>query len=263
MRRAFNIRRVGHTGTVDPFASGLLIVLVGRATRLAPYLVGLHKEYTGTIALGVTTTTDDRTGNTTTSSDMWRKLVDDDITRAMASLTGNYLQRPPAYSAKKIAGNRAHRLARRGETFTLEPHQVEVYRFDMVRRDRGFITFATEVSSGTYVRALARDLGEALECGAHLASLRRLRIGPFHVADAIALDALDAAANRLRPARDAVRHLATVELDEGLRAKVMHGRPVPDAGTGGEPVALVADGALVAIAERRGDVLKPTVVLEG
>ncbi|MBI2072414.1 MAG: tRNA pseudouridine(55) synthase TruB, partial [Gemmatimonadetes bacterium] len=134
IRRAFGTRRVGHTGTLDPFATGLLLVLVGQATRLARYLVGLPKEYHGVLRLGSTTTTDDATGEVTGASDDWRALDDARLRAAMAALLGEREQVPPAYSAKRVRGERAHRLARRGAALTLAPTRVEVQRFDLTDR---------------------------------------------------------------------------------------------------------------------------------
>lgn len=259
VRRARRARRAGHAGTLDPLASGLLIVLLDRATRLARFLAELPKTYDGELALGVTTDSDDRTGATLASSDRWRTLPDDAVVQEMARLTGTYLQRPPAYSARKVGGERAYRLARRGAAVALTAREVVVRRFAMVNREGARVRFAADVSSGTYVRALARDLGERLGCGAHLTALRRIAVGPFRVADALTVD--DAAVATPRPPLDAVRHLPSVALDAALRDRVAHGQPIAVPGPGGGPVALVADDALVAVAVRRGDLLKPVVVL--
>ncbi len=263
VRRAYGTRRAGHAGTLDPFASGLLIVLVGRATRLSQYLVGLPKRYTGTITLGVETDTEDRTGGITRTDDGWRSLSDETVRQAMAALTGRIMQRPPLHSARKQGGERAYRRARRGEVLELEPREIEVTRFAMTDRHGPNVEFAADVSSGTYLRALARDLGRSLGCGAHLEALRRVAVGPFPVADAVTPDAVQERTPTLLPPRAAVNHLPTVQLDSELRTMVAHGRPVPVTSTAGDPVALVAGDELVAIAERQGAVFKPKVVLEG
>jgi len=255
------MRRVGHAGTLDPFATGLLLVLLGRGTRLARYLVGLPKVYAGRIRLGAATDTDDRTGSVTGGSDGWRELGDGEIRAEMAGLLGIQLQQPPAYSAKKTGGQRAYRLARQGRPAPLSPVRVEIRRFDLVDRDRDVLTFAAEVSSGTYLRGLARDLGERLGCGAHLAELRRTAIGAFGVEGAVPSDALDDAAPSLQPMLDAVAHLPRHNLDAGEARLVRHGRPLDAGPEGGEAVALVQDGALVAVAERDGSRLKPRVVV--
>jgi tRNA pseudouridine55 synthase len=263
VRHAYGTRRAGHAGTLDPFASGLLIVLVGRATRLSRYLVGLPKRYTGSIALGVETDTADHTGEVIGAGNGWRSLPDADVMSAMEALTGRLLQHPPAHSAKKLDGERAYRRARRGETVELEPREIDVRRFDMTARDADRVDFTADVSSGTYVRALARDLGRALGCGAHLAALRRTEVGSFSVDAAVAVEALRRQAPPLRPPREAVEHLPSLQLDAEHRDHVAHGRPVPAADAADDPIALVAGDELVAIAERQGDVLKPRVVLQG
>ncbi len=261
VRRALGERQVGHTGTLDPFATGLLLVLVGRATRLARFLTALDKRYTGVIALGSTTETDDKTGAPIATSEQYRDLTDADLSAAAAGLVGTYRQRPPPYSAKKVAGQRAHRLARRGVPLDLAPRDVVVHQLTLGPRHCAAVAFSATVSSGTYVRALARDLGDALGCGAHLHALRRTAIGPFDVADAASLDALAEGAVRLRAPREAVPHLPTVALDAARRADVLHGRPVAtDAGYGGA-VALVADDELVAVAVPGRGGLQPRVVL--
>ncbi len=263
VRQAYGTRRAGHAGTLDPFASGLLIVLVGRATRLSRYLVGLPKRYTGSITLGVETDTADHTGEVTRTDDGWRSLSDADVVDAMAALTGRILQHPPPHSARKLDGERAYRRARRGEPVELEPREIEVRRFDVTAREADRVEFTADVSSGTYVRALARDLGRALGCGAHLAALRRTAVGSFSVDAAVGVETLRREAPPLRPPREAVDHLPTVQLDAEHRDRVAHGRPVPAADAADDPIALVAGEELVAIAERQGDVLKPKVVLQG
>jgi len=263
VRRALGVRRVGHAGTLDPFASGLLLVLVGRATRLSRFLVGLPKSYTGAITLGVETDTDDHTGAVLREDDSWRSLGDEALAAAMEQLTGSLQQLPPAYSAKQSGGQRAHRLARRGQQLELAPQEIEVSRFEMAARDGSRLRFAADVSSGTYVRALARDLGRALGCGAHLHELRRTAVGPFRVEDAARLETLDDEAPALKPPLDAVPHLPSRELDEEQRVRAAHGQPLERCDQPGDFVALVAGGELVAVAEPSGDMLKPRVVLEG
>lgn len=254
-------RRVGHAGTLDPFASGLLTVLVGRATRLTPFLVGLPKCYTGTIRLGIVTDTGDRDGTIVREDDAHRAIGDDALAEAMAGLTGPLLQRPPAYSAKKIAGVPAHRRVRRGEAVSLAPHEVVIHRFDLTGRSGASVHFEAEVSSGTYIRALARDLGEALGCGAHLATLRRTVVGPWTEQDALRLADL-AAPVPLRSAREAVRHLPQHHLAPGEAVAVRHGRAVPGTTEDTDaPVALLDGETLLAIARPRDALLYPTVVL--
>jgi tRNA pseudouridine55 synthase len=257
-RRAFGTRRVGHAGTLDPFASGLLPLLLGRATRLMPYLVGLPKRYEGTIRLGVRTSTDDRQGDVIGTDEAWQDVADGRLAQAALELTGSIDQVPPAYSAKKLGGVPAHRRLRRGEAVTLEPHPVEVMRFAITGRRGPDATFEAEVGSGTYVRALARDLGAALGCGAHLIALRRTRVGPFDVVQAVAPAALPCP---LAPAGAAVPHLERRDLDDAERAAIRNGRPVEARLEGTGPVALFHAGELVAIAVRAGDRLHPRAVL--
>jgi tRNA pseudouridine55 synthase len=262
VRRAAGTRRVGHAGTLDPFASGLLAVLVGRATRLMPFLVGLPKTYTGTIRLGVVTETDDREGAVVREDPAWRDVSATALAAALADLTGTLQQRPPAYSAKKVAGTPAHRRARRGQTVTLAPQEVEVRRFVCTGRDGPDVRFVADVSSGTYIRALARDLGETLGCGAHLAELRRTAIGTFAADQAVPAAALEPPLP-LRPARDAVPHLPTRPLTPDEAAGVRHGRTVA-LGTGSPdgPTALLDGDRLLAIAVPYDDQLRPRVVLD-
>ena len=180
VRRRLSVRRVGHTGTLDPFASGLLIVLTGRATRLARFADGRRKRYEGEIQLGTATTTDDRTGEVVETHG--GSIADDAaIHAAMDTLTGELFQRPPAFSAKKVDGKRAYRLARTGDRPSLEPVVVYVEEFAPLEITDSRIRFVATVSPGTYIRALARDLGAALGCGGHLHALRRVSVGPFEV----------------------------------------------------------------------------------
>jgi tRNA pseudouridine55 synthase len=255
------VKRVGHTGTLDPFASGLLVVLVGRATRLAQYLAELSKEYEGTIKLGEATDTCDSTGEIVERCDSWSAMDDERIREAARRLTGKYAQVPPAYSAKKVAGQRAYRLARRGEHVELEPQEVEVAEFEIHERQGPRLQFRCLVSSGTYVRALARDLGRELGCGAHLEVLRRQSVGPFRVSQSMTLADVDPS-TRLRPSLEAVQHLPVVVVDEDTHRRIGHGQPVELTYLADGPVAVVAGESLVAIAVGAEGVLKPKVVLQ-
>ena len=176
-RRALDTRRVGHTGTLDPFASGLLLLCLGPATRLAEYLLGLDKEYLATARLGVTTDTLDREGDAVETASGWETLSSDEVRAALDELTGSISQTPPAFSAKKVKGEAAHRLARRGEAPELEPVTVTIHELELLDLDLPRVRFRVRCSSGTYVRAIARDVGEALGVGAHLTELRRTGIG--------------------------------------------------------------------------------------
>lgn len=261
VRRVLGTRRVGHTGTLDPMATGLLVILVGRATRLARFLMALEKRYRGTIRLGASSSTDDREGEVTAQGDAWRRVTDPEVDAAMRALEGASQQRPPAFSARKVAGERAYRLARRGEVPALSSREVLVHRFRLVHRDGPIVEFDARVGSGTYIRALARDLGSALGCGALLETLRRTAVGPFDVCDAVSLESLDREASRLRPVREAVAHLPVIEANGDLAESMRHGRPVPAPDGPDGPVAVLAADRLLAVAERRGGRLEPTVVL--
>jgi len=261
VRRRWRTRRVGHAGTLDPFATGLLLVLVGRATRLAPYLVGLSKRYTGTIRLGARTDTDDATGQTVEEHPTAR-VTDAAIHAGMEALTGAIAQVPPAYSAKKLGGEPAHRRVRRGEAVTLAAQPVTVHRFAMTGRDGNDVMFDAEVGSGTYIRALARDLGHALGCGAHLTALRRTAVGPWRIEEAVPLVAVeDGSAELLAPAA-ALPHLPRHAVRPEERELIRNGRAIPDGAAEGEAVALLADGVLVAVAEATDGRLQPRVVLD-
>jgi tRNA pseudouridine55 synthase len=251
---------VGHTGTLDPFASGLLPVLAGRATRLGTFLVGLPKTYTGVLRLGRTTDTDDATGTAVRDDPAWEAVTDAGLAAAMGALTGRLQQIPPAYSAKKVQGVRAYRHARRGQAVTLQPRAVEVRTFVASHRAGPDITFTADVSSGTYVRALARDLGEHLGCGAHLVALRRTGVGRWSVSQAVTVEQI-AAGFSLRPPAEAVMHLPRRSLDETEARLVRHGRPVPAADAPDGPVGLFTGSELLGVGVRHGELLLPRVVL--
>ncbi|MBI2537580.1 MAG: tRNA pseudouridine(55) synthase TruB [Gemmatimonadetes bacterium] len=263
IRRAFGTRRVGHTGTLDPFATGLLLVLVGQATRLARYLVGLPKEYHGVLRLGSTTTTDDATGEVTGASDDWRALDDARLRAAMAALLGEREQVPPAYSAKRVRGERAHRLARRGAALTLAPTRVEVQRFDLTDRSGADARFVAAVGSGTYVRSLARELGEILGCGAHLVELRRTAVGPFRVDGATSLEDVRQGRAVLAAPAAALPHLAAAAVEAAAVERLIRGQPIDASHAAAGPLALLCDGRLVAVVQPRAGQWHPEVVLAG
>jgi tRNA pseudouridine55 synthase len=223
VRRALGTRKVGHLGTLDPAATGVLPLVVGRATRLARYLHISPKEYTGEICLGWETTTGDREGTKLGQRPV--AVGSDQILEAMASLTGSILQAPPAYSARKVAGVRAYRLARAGGNPEPEPARVEVHLFELERFDSPLIRFRVVCSGGTYIRSLARDLGRQLETGGHLASLRRTRCGAFGIEDARRPDRVSEE-DLIDPA-GALRHLGSLVVDDEAAEHVRHGRRVP------------------------------------
>jgi tRNA pseudouridine55 synthase len=258
-RRAFGESRIGHAGTLDPFATGLLVLLLGRATRLLPYLDGVPKEYEATIALGRETETDDLEGATVREAAL---PTDDAISEAVAQLTGALDQIPPAYSAKRVAGRRAYEAARAGETLTLAPAAVRVFAWRDVVRDGPTLRATIACGGGTYIRALARDLGRLTGSAAHLAALRRVRSGPFHVSAAVSLDSVRAGEASLRPALDALPTIPHVTLDGDDAERVLRGIAVPR-GDAAVHAALVdgRSGALVALAEADGPRWQPRVVM--
>ena len=265
-RRALGVRRIGHTGTLDPFASGLLLLCVGPATRLVEYFHLLSKVYSATAILGVETDTEDRTGVVTRRSEAWRGVEREDIDHVAQGLRGEQAQVPPAFSAKKVAGRRAYEAARAGEALDLCAQAVHVHSFEVADVRPPEVDFVVEVSTGTYVRSLARDLGRRLGCGAHLGTLRRLSIGPFTVSDAVSLTDLERGSlpgSAWRTAAGAVSWLPVRSLSESEVSGVEHGRPIPDDGSAEDPhlpVAMVAGERLVAVGRRESDLLCPEKV---
>jgi len=259
VRRALGESRVGHLGTLDPFADGLLVMLVGRATRLAPFAAGWRKSYEGVIRLGVVTATDDATGAVIASSDAVPSFAEDAVRTAARGFVGELEQRPPAYSAVKVDGERAYRRARRGERVTLEPRQVTVFALELTGWRPPDAAFRATVSGGTYLRSLARDLGERLGCGGHLAALRRTRVGPFALEDAVAPEALTPA--DLRDAALLVGDLPRRTLEGAGRDAILHGRPIPGREHESGTIALLADGRLLGVGEVLDGWIKPRLVL--
>jgi len=258
-RRALGTRRIGHTGTLDPFATGLLVLLVGRATRLAQFVDDEPKVYDATIRFGEETTTDDLTGEQTRRADL---PDDSDVDRGIEALTGSIEQRPPDYSAKKLGGRKAYAAARAGVPLELRPVNVDVHEWIVRARTSSAIDVTITCGGGTYIRALARDLGRLSGSAAHLTALRRTRSGSFRIADAASITALrDEPPPRLLPLRSAIPHLSTRRLGDAELARVQHGNTV-DAESDAGLVALVdAEGDLVALAEREGLILHPRVVM--
>ena len=285
---------MGHTGTLDPFATGVLVVLVGRATRLAQFLSGAEKEYAAVIRLGYATDTGDVTGQRVPdeenqshakaqSTPSFRK---EEIEGALASLRGDIEQTPPMYSAKKIAGRKLYELARRGEEVERKAIRVKVREFEVVTRDGALLKpnddgtcdlgVRVVCSAGTYVRALAEVFGQHLGLGAHLAELRRTRAGRFKIEDAITLDGLNEQAqtgsienSKISPA-NAVSHLPAVELGAEDFGRTLHGidtrveNPGSCDWSGGQPVRMLdMKGDLVAVGtyDDAGKSIHPAVVI--
>ena len=259
VRRALGTKSVGHTGTLDPFATGLLVVVVGSATRLARFVEGCEKTYLATARLGLTTATDDLTGAVIATSG--RPVADAEVAAALAGFLGPQQQRPPAFSARHVGGERSYRLARRGVDVELPESAVTVHAIELLEREGDLVTFRATVSAGTYVRAIARDLGERLGTGAHLVALRRESVGEFAVADAVPLDEVGPETPLLAPRR-LVPGMRAHRLDEAAGRAVRHGRALPAAPDDAGLVSLVEGDRLVAIAEAEGGWLRPRVVLE-
>jgi len=261
-RRLLGTRKVGHAGTLDPMATGLLLLGVDSATRLLTYLVGLDKEYTATIRLGVATDTDDAEGEVTARAAA-SGVTDAAIASGVAALTGRIEQVPSTFSAIKVDGRRAYDRARAGEEVVLAARPVTIHAFDVLDTRRAGETVDLDVrvvcSSGTYIRSLARDLGAGLGVGGHLTALRRTRVGPFAVADAVELPDVrehpDAAAPApLDPADVAARLFPVVRLDAAQTRDLVHGKRVElDAPDAELAAALTPGGRLAALVElRRG-----------
>jgi tRNA pseudouridine55 synthase len=263
-RGLLGTRKVGHSGTLDPDATGVLVLGVGKATRLLRYLTALGKGYEAEIVLGVETSTLDAAGEVTATHDMTG--VGLDAARAAAvPLTGPILQVPPMVSALKVDGRRLHELAREGVEIEREPRPVTVHRFDLDATDDPLVLRAVvECSSGTYVRSLAADLGHALGGGAHLRALRRTSVGGFTLDDAVALEALSP--DHLLPVAAAVAHLPSVVVDGDVAVAVGHGKVLDraDLGVDGDgPWAVVDDGGTLRAVYQahRADTVKPELVI--
>ena len=276
-RRALGEKRIGHGGTLDPFATGLLVMLVGRATRLLPHLPGEPKIYEATIRFGTETDTEDLEGAVVREAGLPSRAA---MLAALPALTGPVSQVPPAYSAKRIDGRRAYDMARAGETVELKPVTIRVDRWEILSLtgvdgtelapgpDASVTALVQEArvriacGGGTYIRSLARDLARLAGSAAHLTQLRRTRSGPFRVDDALTVaDLIDGRA-RLRPALDALPGVPVQALTDEDIARIVRGIDVPAEveGTWGA-LTNTGNGALVALAERRADRWQPRVVM--
>ena len=272
-RRALRERRIGHTGTLDPMATGVLPLACGRATRLVRFLTASDKDYEATVEFGRTTDSYDATGNETSRSD--RRPEAAAVEAAVASLTGSYLQRPPAYSAKKVGGQRAYALARRDETVELTPVPVTVSRATLVAFDGESARISLTSSAGFYVRSFAASLGDLVGTGACLASLRRTRSGDFTLADAMPLAAMVGAAasafEALIPIDRLLPRFPLVRVSDEDRLRVTRGQDInggplerPGVDDASTWVRLIdGDGHLLALATPgpRPGSLHPAVVL--
>ncbi|SDY51954.1 tRNA pseudouridine synthase B [Micromonospora pattaloongensis] len=268
IRRLARTRRVGHGGTLDPMATGVLVIGVNRATRLLTYVIGSAKSYTATIRLGQSTVTDDAEGEVVAATPAGH-VTDEQIRAGLTPLTGEIDQVPSAVSAIKVDGQRAYKRVREGEEVTLAARRVTVSRLDVlaIRRpgpDVVDVDVDVDCSSGTYIRALARDLGAALGVGGHLTALRRTAVGGFTLAEAATLPQLEerapdvvnlplaAAADRFFPRRDATADEAKV---------LSHGGPIAQLGIAGPYAVFAPDGSLLAVVSERDGRARAEIVL--
>jgi len=239
--------KVGHAGTLDPMANGVLLLCLGQATRLVQYVQQLPKTYQAEFLLGQTSDTDDVTGQLTPAPHPATVKLED-LQRVLPNFVGSIAQVPPRYSAVHVDGQRAYKLARRGRAFQLTPRQVQIHRLQIAAFDFPRLELNVDCGSGTYIRAIGRDLGQALGCGAVMSHLVRSRIGAFHLQDAIALDRLETEplAELTSPPQTALTHLARYQCSDADRQQVIHGRPIllndsllPQHTENKQPVALI------------------------
>jgi tRNA pseudouridine55 synthase len=264
-RRALGTKRIGHTGTLDPFASGLLLLCIESATRLAEYLNDLPKTYRATARFDGTTATDDVTGDMSAPSAAWRSIREDAVRAAFQEQRGTIMQTPSSFSAKKVGGQRAYELARRGEVVELAPVAVTVFDLRITAIDMPRVEFEANCSSGTYIRAIARDVGAALGTGGYLAELRRTAVGQFDVAAAVSLEELTdrrRVAERSVSLLAAVAHLPTIEVNEAEATALRFGQVIARAAPMGT-LAVARQLDLVAIATSDGVHIKPKKVFPG
>jgi tRNA pseudouridine55 synthase len=256
VRRALGTKKVGHAGTLDPMATGLLVMGVGRGTRFLRFLGGLSKTYEATMRLGVETTTLDADGDVVRTTVV--DIDDREIARAVAGLVGASMQRPPAFSAVKVAGRKLYDAARKGETIEAAPRPIRVDRFDVLERRGDEVDVVLVCSGGTYVRVLAADVGATLGCGAHLTALRRTAIGAFAVDDATPPDDPGVPA----PIARAVEHLPAVRLDEDEAIAASHGRVLGPSAIDGPFAVIGPADELIGVYADDGPKATPLVVLQ-
>lgn len=255
VRRTLGTRKVGHAGTLDPMATGLLVVGVGRATRVLRFLGDLPKTYEGTGRLGEETDTLDAEGRVVRTAPV--RVPPEELERAMRALEGESLQRPPAYSAAKVGGRKLYEAARRGEVLEAPPRRIRVDAFELLGFEGRDFDFRVTCSGGTYVRVLVADVGRALGCGAHLVRLVRTAIGPFRLEEAVPPEEVGSPL----PLEAAVRHLPRVELSRDEAEAARHGRPLGPAGLAGPYGVFDPEGRLVGVYRDDGARARPEVIL--
>ncbi len=270
VRRFSGIRRVGHGGTLDPMATGVLLVCVGQAVRVTEYLIDHDKKYRARVRLGIETDTYDATGTVTSQRDL--SVTPGEIERALVSFVGKISQHPPAYSAIKRDGVALYRLARRGVEVETEARQVEIFSLTRVDIKLPEVEFEVHCSKGTYIRSLAHDLGEKLGCGAHLAALTRLASGKFKLEDSLTLDQLREAFERgdglkyLISLDRALEQFDAIKVDAATAQKIINGLSLVSEQPVETPLArLYSDGKIIALIERGSEpnVWKPKKVFVG
>jgi len=257
VKRAFNAKKAGHAGTLDPLASGILPIALGEATKTVPFVMDGQKSYVFTVAWGVETETDDAEGRPVHATNTFAERAA--VEALLPRFTGLIEQVPPRFSAVKVQGERAYDLARDGEIVELQPRQAQIDRLALVAHDGERSIFEADCGKGTYVRALARDLGRALGCLGHVSALRRTRVGPFAEADAVVIGDLEAddGASTLRPVETALADLPSVAVPREIAVRLMRGQPVilrgRDAPLSGKIYA-TCGGVLVAVGDvERGE----------
>lgn len=261
VRRTAGMRRVGHSGTLDPLATGVLLLCLGRATRLAEYVTGLPKTYVATVRLGQTTQTYDAEGEVVAERP-FTHLTPTAVTQALASFRGDIWQQPPMYSAVKVDGQRLYKLARQGKQVDRPPRPVTIYELVLEAAALPELTLRVTCSAGTYIRSLAHDLGESLGCGAHLSGLRRTRVGQFDVAAAVPLDTLttDMLPQTLLPLDTAVAHLPRLDCTAAEADDLLNGRFIPNLSPPSlDPLARAydEDGRFIGIVSQTNDAWRP------
>ncbi|MBO9361023.1 MAG: tRNA pseudouridine(55) synthase TruB [Thermoflexus sp.] len=267
VRRLTRVRPVGHAGTLDPLATGVLVMLIGPATRLAEFLLQHDKHYRATLRLGIATDTGDAEGRVLFERPA--AVPREAFEEALHVFIGEIEQIPPAFAAIRMGGERLYEKARRGEPVSPPPRRVRIDVLRLVEWNPPWAVLEVACSAGTYIRALARDIGERLECGAHLTALRRLASGPFTLADAVPWEAFEAAARAgswtayLRPVGEALPDWPPVTPGEELLVRLRHGQALPAAALPHPGPRLRVhgpDGELIALIERRGDRWQPVRV---
>jgi len=255
IRKKFDTSKVGHLGTLDPMATGVLPVAIGKATRMGQFLPGSPKVYAGELRFGFATNTYDREGTPTTEE----RALSGDVETAMRTLTGPLDQTPPPFSAKKIGGVPAYKLARKDETLALSAVRVEIFEFTLLRLEPPLMEFRVVCSPGTYIRSLAHDLGRRLGCGAHLTALRRLRSGDFELKDAVALDSV--AARHLLPLDRLLPAVPRIDVSDMEEARIAHGNSIRVAENSGLARIFNKRGEFLAVASVENGWAHPRLVL--